>query len=230
MRKYFIIFIITGKSVYAQQNTDRQSYFRDIRFNQYMEKITSGDKKLSFADIEGSPFYKSEFLPARFGNSGVVFPIRYNVITDVVEVLNGDNIYEIPKENIVKGSPLSKFTFEKSNETLILSDTHDELSGYYFSIVTGKNQLLKKITIEFKPEVPAQSHLIPAIPARFENPVAVYFIKTENDFIKVPKNIDEFLTHFSENENQLKDFIQKNNLKLNSEKDLIKLVGFHNAS
>ncbi len=220
---------LVGMPINAQQNTDRQSYWRDVRFNQYMEKLTTKEKKLSFSDIEGSPYYKQDFLPARFGNSTVVLPIRYNCITDTVEAMNGNVVYEIPKENILKDSPLSKFIFEKSLETLILVDTHNEFSGYYFRILAGKNELLKKIMIEFTPEVPAPNHLIAAIPAKFEKPVAVYFIKTENDFVKVPKNVGEFLNYFSENKNEINGFIKKNKIKLNQETDLVRLVTFLNA-
>lgn len=230
MKKILVIIVITevGLPIYAQQNTSMESYQRDVRFNQDMEKLKSGEKKLGYSDIEGSPYYKTDFLSARFGNNSTIFPIRYNCYTDTIEILNGNEIVEIPKTNIVKESELSKFIFEKSNEILILVDTYDEHSGYFFRIVNGKNQLLKKITIEFKPEIPAPNHLIKSIPARFEKQIITYFIKTENNFVKVPQQTDELLNDFPENKVEINDFIKKNKIKINNEKDLVKLVAFLN--
>jgi len=231
MKKILITAVIVPVSIlfHAQQNTSRESYFRDVRFNQDMEKTKNGEKKLGYVDIEGSPYYNPNFLPAKFGNSSEIHPIRYDCVADTVEFLNGNDIYKIPKENIRKDSDLSKFTFEESHETLILVDTYNEFSGYYFLITNGKNQLLKKATIEFHPEVPAPNHLIKAIPARFEKPKTTYFIKTENDFIKIPKTNEEFLNHFSENKDKINDFLKKNKIKLKKESDLIKLASFLNA-
>lgn len=224
------IFTVFGISIHAQQNRSMDSYQQDVRFNQYMEKLNHVEKKLGYADIEGSPFYKANFLPARFGNSATVFPIRFNCYTDTIEMLNGDNIYEIPKTNIVKGSELSKFTFKNSNETLILVDTYDEHSGYFFLLVNGKNQLLKKITIEFKPEIPAPNHLIKSIPARFEKQFFSYFIKTENNFVRVPTKTEDLLFHFPENKDEINDFILKHKLRISKETDLAKLVTFLNEN
>ena len=109
-------------------------------------------------------------------------------------------------------------------------DTYDEYSGYFFLLVNGKNQLLKKITIEFKPEIPAPNHLIKSIPARFEKQFFSYFIKTENNFVRVPTKTEDLLFHFPENKDEINDFIMKHKLRISKETDLAKLVTFLNEN
>jgi signal peptidase I len=231
MKKNFIIVvIIVGTQIQAQIGPSYEASIAEIRNAKFIEKIAYGERKLTYADIEGSPYYNADFLPARFGNSSVVLPIRYDSFKGTIEISKNGDVYEVPNENIVKDSPLSKFTFEKSHEILILVDTHDDLSGYFFELVAGKNQLLKKIIVEFKPEVPAPNHLISGIPARFEKQTPNYFIKTDKDFIKIPKNGEDFLSrYFPENKDEINDFIKKNKIKLRKEADLIKLVNFLNT-
>lgn len=232
MKKNFIItiLIVHGITTHAQQQLSRESYQQDVRFSQYMDKLSSDSKKMKYEDIQGSPYYHLEFLPARFGNTSSSHSIRYNIYTDTVEMMIDSVIDEIPKTNIVKESPLSKFTFEKSNETLILIDSHDERSGYFFLLANGKNQLLKKIKLEFKSEIPAPSHLIPRIPPRFEKPAITYFIKNQSGLIEIPKKESEFLVYFPQNIEQIKSFIKKHRLKFSHEKDLIKLVNYINSN
>jgi hypothetical protein len=229
MKRNFIVAIIVTIGIKIQAQPSYQTSMSAIRNAMFLEKFAYGEKKLTYADIKGFPYYNADFLPARFGDTSVVLPIRYDVFKGTVEILKNDGVYEVPNENILKDSPLSKFTFEKSRETLILVDTHNELSGYFFRLADGKNQLLKKIIVEFKPEIPAPNHLIQAIPPRFEKQDPIYFIKTEEDFIKIPKDIIEFLNYFPENKDEISDFVKKNKIKLNREKDLIKLVNFLNS-
>jgi hypothetical protein len=233
MKQNFIIavFLIFGIQIQSQQTMNREDYFRDARFNINMEESKNGrETALTYADLEGSPYYNPDFLPAKLGNTAAVVPIRYNIFADKVELLSGDDVYEAPKEmGIIGESDLSKFTFEDSHETLVLVNTYDEFTGYFFQLASGKNRLLKKLTVNFKPPIPPPNHLIPGIPPKFENQPPIYFIKTEKEIIKVPKNTKELLNFFPENKDEIKDFIKKNKIRLNKETDLIKLVTFLNT-
>lgn len=224
-----MLLILHGITIKAQQNINRESYQQDVRFSQYMDKLSSEDKKINYQDIEGSPYYYLEFLPARFGNSSSSHSIRYNIYTDTVEMMIDNVIDEIPKTNIVKESQLSKFTFEKSNETLILVDSHDEKSGYFFRLTSGKNQLLKKVKTQYKPEVPSPNHLIARIPPRFEKPLITYYFKTQKGLIEFPKNLDDFLIYFPQNNQEIRSFIKKNRIKLSDEKNLELLFIYINS-
>lgn len=224
-----IVCFTIGILVHSQQNKSMDSYYQDVRSSQQMDKLTNIEEKLTYSNIDGSPYYKLEFVPAKFGNSSTVMPIRYNCYTDTVELLNGSHIEEIPKRNIIKNSDLTKFTFEKTNETLVLVDNYSELSGYFFRLATGKISLLKKMTVKFKSKTPDLNHLVKGTPPKFEKVVSRYYIKTENDFFVVSKDKDTFLKHFPKYEEKIKNYIKENKIKLNREADLLKLVTFINT-
>ena len=115
-----------------------------------------------------------------------------------------------------------------TGEKLVLINTNDELSGYFFELADGKNKLLKKVSTKFKKEIPAPNTLIPGIPAKFEKQSPNYYIKTNQNLIKVPKNSKELLSHFPENKTDLEKFIKTNKINIKQEIDLIKLVNFLN--
>ncbi|MDR2206443.1 MAG: hypothetical protein LBE36_09875 [Flavobacteriaceae bacterium] len=220
MKKNIIIAIVAFIGVQIQA---QQSLWEVSRFNKFIDKVNNGETTLKYSDIEGTPYYNPKFLPARLGDISTVIPIRYNSFTDGIEILSGADVYELPKED-----SYPKFTFEGSRETLVFVNTYNEFTGYFFELASGKNRLLKKVTTKFKPEIPASNHLIPAIPAKFEKQTPIYFIKTEKDVIKIPKNIKELLNFFPENKDDINSFVKSNKIKLNQEVDLVKLVNFLN--
>ena len=119
-------------------------------------------------------------------------------------------------------------TFEGTHEKLVLVNTRDEYAVYFFELASGKNRLLKKITTKFHDAVPAPNSLISGTPTRFETLKPLYFIKTEDALIKIPKNTKDLAISFPDRKSELNDFIKTNKIKLNNEADLIKLTQFLN--
>ncbi|WP_028120993.1 hypothetical protein [Epilithonimonas tenax] len=199
---------------------------RTARFNKIIDEVNNGPKKLKYSEIQGTPYYFANFVPARVGDTSGIIPIRYSPFLDSVEILdsNTGNVYELPKE-----AAYPKFTFETTHEKLVLINTHNEYSGYFFELVGGKNKLLKKVITTFKNETPPPNTLVPGIPAKFEIQRPIYFIKTEDSVIKLSKKADDLLNALpADKKDATKDFIKTNKIKLNEELDLIKLVTFLN--
>ena len=211
---------------HAQQHISLGEAARTARFNKIIDEVNNGPKKLKYSDIQGSPYYYANFVPARVGDTSGIIPIRYSPFLDSVEILdsNSGNVYELPKEEAYP-----KFTFETTHEKLVLVNTNNEYSGYFFELVGGKNRLLKKLSTKFKDEIPAPNSLVSAIPAKFEIQRPIYFIKTEDNVIKLTKKADDLLNALpADKKDAIKDFIKTNKIKLNEELDLIKLVNFLN--
>lgn len=210
----------------AQQHMTLGEAARAARFNKIIDEVNNGPKKLKYSDIQGSPYYYANFVPARVGDTSGVIAIRYSPFLDSVEILDNTsgNVYEIPKEEAYP-----KFTFQTTQEKLVLVNTNNDYSGYFFELVGGNNRLLKKISTVFKDEVPAPNTLVSAIPAKFVVQKPVYFIKTEDNVIKLTKKTDDLLNALpADKKDAAKDFIKANKIKLNEELDLIKLVTFLN--
>ncbi|WP_379967977.1 hypothetical protein [Epilithonimonas sp. UC225_85] len=199
---------------------------RTARFSKIIDEVNNGPKKLKYSDIQGTPYFYANFVPARVGDTSGIIPIRYSPFLDTVEIMdnNTGNVYELPKEEAYP-----KFTFQTTNEKLVLANTNNEYSGYFFELVGGKNRLLRKNITKFKEEIPAPNSLLPSTPARFEVLKPIYFIKTEDGVVKITKKADDLLNALpADKKDTVKDFIKTNKIKLNEEPDLIKLVNFLN--
>ena len=197
---------------------------RNSQFVKSMDQINNGKTVLKYSDIQGNPFYKKGFSEAKIGDTGTILPVRYNLYKDSFELLNNNDIYSLPKE-----SSFSKFIFTDTNEKFILENDNNGFAGYFLVLADGKNKLLKKIAVKFSPEVPAPNTMVSGIPAKFENQKPVYFIKTEDNLIKLTKKSDDLINALqADRKESVKDFIKTNKIKLAEESDLIKLVNFLN--
>ncbi|UZT96838.1 hypothetical protein ODZ84_16665 [Chryseobacterium fluminis] len=107
-------------------------------------------------------------------------------------------------------------------------ETNDDMSGYFYELVNGKNKLYKKIKTKFIDMVPALNSYATDRPASFKTLEPVYYIKTENGFIKKPKNLKEITQQLPDKKEAIEEFAKSNKIKFNNEADLIKLVKFLN--
>lgn len=225
MKKIVFAFCILslGFNIKSQQISVSE-IARTAHFNKLIDEVNNGKDKIKYSDIKGIPYYYPNFIPAKVGNASGTIPIRYNSFLDTVEILNNTDVYEIPKTE-----SFPDFTFETTKEKLVLVNTHDDFSGYFFELINGKNRLLKKIITKFYPETPAPNTLVPGTPARFEIQKPIYFIQVDNNIIKIPKKTAELISSLpSDKKDSVKDFIKTNKIKLTQEPDLIKLVNFLN--
>lgn len=215
--------LISSISLQAQQISVTE-YARNAKFNRTIDEINNGKATLKYSDIQGNPFYKSGFSNAKVGDTENILSVRYNLYKDSFEVLNNSDIYSIPKDNA-----FSKFVFISSNEKFILSNDDEGMSGYFLVVAEGRNKLLKKLSVKYSPEIPAPNTLISGTPARFESQKPVYYIKNEDQIIKLTKKTDDLINALPvDKKDAVKDFIKANKIKLNEELDLIKLVNFLN--
>ncbi|WP_027376582.1 hypothetical protein [Kaistella palustris] len=212
----FLAILATGLLLQGQQVS-----LHEIASNRRFEKLAEnerGENKIKYSDVLGIPYYRANFIPAKVGNTDDEIPVRYNSFLDTVEVLNGTDVYELPKDET---SP--EFTFVSTHEKLVFVKTNNSYSGYFFEVAPGKNRILKKIITTYYPPKPAANTLIPGDKARFESQKPIYFVQSANGLVKIPKNEKEFAAIFPEKKTELTAFIKKNNIKLNNEEDLVKL-------
>ncbi|MPS74330.1 MAG: hypothetical protein E2590_14440 [Chryseobacterium sp.] len=181
------------------------------------------DYEKSGHDIIGHPYSNLNFLPATIGDSQDSLPIRYDAYIDQVETLIDDKVYELPKSE-----KFSTLKFKGSSITIIYLK---EDNGYFFQLVDGKNQLLKKEKIKVqvvKSSIEPNSTIKDGY-SKFERVNPTYFIKTEKNLIKIPKNEKELINYFPEQKSEIENFIKTNKIKIKQEESMIKLVKFLNT-
>ena len=216
-----LLSLITIITVNAQANMFNEAY----RFNKFMDKVKDPKgNQLTYADIEGNAYYSKGFASAKIENATSLLKVRYNIYTDTVELLNEEDIFELPKST--KYSPIS---FLNPAATLVLYNIENLPQGYYFESTPGNFILLKKMKVEFREGAKAVNSFTPAIPPKFENLKPEFYLKTKFGVFLIPKKAIDFLEALPEKKSEAGDFIKKNNIKLNQEEDLVKLVNFLNT-
>lgn len=197
--------------------THTQSVFDGI-------KSTTG-KTFKYEDIAGSPYYSKDFVTAKIATNYEQIPVRYNSYTDEIEFKKNNETQVLPKS-----AEFARIEISSPKQTMILIETSDELSGYFFELVNGKISLYKKIKTKFVDVVPAANGYATERPANFRNLDPVYYIKTEKGFIKKPKNQKEIIAEFPDKKDALTAFFKSNKIKFDKDEDLIKLVTFLNQN
>ncbi len=145
--------------------------------------------------------------------------------TDTVELLQDENIFELPKS-----AKYSRIVFQKPTSTLLFINEASLPAGYYFELLKGKFTLLKKTKTEFREGSKAVNSFTPAISPSFVATNPIYYIKSESGYIEVPKKIKDLANLLPDQKDAITNFDKKSKIKLNVESDLIKLTQFLNSS
>lgn len=218
-----LLSVLLTTSLLDAQYMTLQEISSNIKFNKQIDEFNNGKDKIKYSDIQGIPYYNAKFIDAKVGESSGTIPMRYNTFLDTVEVSEKGNVYELPKEE-----PSPTFTFGPTKEKLVYVNTHDMYAGHFFELTEGKYRILKKVVTKYIPATPAPNPMIAGTSAQFSLQKPIYFIQVESRFVKIPKSAKELAADFPEKAKEIKDFVDKNKIKLNKEEDLIKLGNFLN--
>jgi len=222
MRKTFftILSLISFSLLYCQNVIRVNEANNDIYY-----KINSkgAGRQLNYDEISGSPYLTKDFSLAKVGDNYEKAPVRYNSYRDDIEFQKDGKTLVLPKE-----AQLSRIEIFSPKQTLVLLETHDDLDGYFFELVNGKNSLYKKVKTKFIDVVPAANSFTTEKPANFRTQEPVYYIKTEKGFIKKPKNVSDITDQLADKKSAIESFVKSNKIKFSKEEDLIKLVNFLN--
>lgn len=235
MRKVIIgTFLVASSIIYAQNLTPgsyQSAYSSTLSVNSlggdhavFGVKSENSGRSLKYDEVAGSPYYSAEFHPAKVAENFDKVPVRYNSYKDEIEFQKEGKPWVLPKEE-----QYSRIEVSSPKNTLVLLQTNDELSGYFFEITNGQNKLYKKVKTKFNDAVPAANSYATDKAAFFKTLDPVYYIKTEKGFIKKPKKLKDILELYPAKKESFETFVKSNNIKFNKEEDLIKLVNFMNG-
>lgn len=223
MNKKILISLLSISSIltFSQQSLS----INQVTGTQAVFSTGSDDRSFKYEDILGSPYLDKKFYEAKISDDYEKISVRYNSYKDEVEFQKDGSPLVLPKE-----TKFSRIEIASPKQTIVLLETNDDLSGYFFELVNGKNSLYKKIKTKFVDFVPAPNGYTSDKPATFKNLDPVYYIKTEKGFIKKPKNQKDIIEQFPDKKENLVTFFKSNKIKFDKEEDLIKLVNFLNQN
>lgn len=175
-------------------------------------------------NYDGTPYYVNDFLLGDVYLENEIIlsdgALRYNAVADEIEYKESLNDDDESAKALVK----SKEIYAKiMNDTFVFIPSQ----GYYLVIFDGNNlSLLKKVTKKYFPPKKAQNNYERSTLARFEDRF-IYTIYTKNgNTLELPRSKSKKLKAFGDDEKIVKSYTKEQNLDLDNEKDIKKLIQY----
>lgn len=189
----------------------------------FLEKVFINGLGGSFKyeEISGSAYIDKNFQTATTSKDYAPIEARYNTYADQIEFQQNNQIYILPKED-----KFSRIKFSKSNENLVLLTINGK-PGYFFELYAGESKsLLKKVSTKVNiPEKSKNSYASDDTTPSFVT-TNVYFIGVGEKFFEVPNKRKKIYDLFPEKKKELESKVKLNNIDINTDQGLIKLVTF----
>ena len=183
-----------------------------------------------YAKIEGDPFVDKEFQKGilQFKNSVVVsdIPIRLNHYTDQIEFKENNKILGLANPEDIIQAQFGTHTFIYS-EFKVGNKNKD---GYFEVLANGKVKLLcRRESIVKREQIPASDYSGGNFRDYFRTTKEYYLKKGDEPAHKIMKSQKSVFKFLPEKETELKIYIKSQHLRINKDKDLIKLINYYNS-
>ncbi|AZA72824.1 hypothetical protein [Chryseobacterium indoltheticum] len=189
----------------------------------FLEKVFINGLGTSYKyeEISGSAYINKNFQTSIIAKDYAPIEARYNTYADQIEFQQNNNIYILPKED-----KFSRIKFSKSNEILVLLTINEKL-GYFFELYKADSRsLLKKVSTKVNvPEKSKNSYASDDTSPSFVT-TNTYFIGIGENFFEVPNKRKRIYDLFPEKKKELESKVKLNNIDINSDAGLIKLLTF----
>jgi len=228
MRALIVLIVLFISHNSASQVNARRMTSELYRADEY---IKYRDQTMSYSlpkDYHGSPYFNDNFVVGNIYNWNELLmediPLRYHIFSNEIEV----------KESLEEGDedakPLTKSSeiFVKIDDTIIILvpfNGKDEDGSYFQVLFEGKKiNFLKKVTKEYTSPKKAFTSITRDLKGAFTDK-ATFFLQTKSGkMYELPKAKNKKLLVFGKDKEYLQEFARKNNLNLNKEEDLKKLI------
>ncbi|WP_289644356.1 hypothetical protein [Maribacter aestuarii] len=180
----------------------------------------------------GSAYANDDFQPGQvFYNDEKLGDVHYrlNAYNDEIELKKTALDEEKPLA-LIKNEEVKMVT--ENGEIVFrtfLDDKNKSNEGYLYVLDEGEKYILyKRLYKKFSEPKPAANSMVSPIPSRFTDYVAYYYQEKEgNQIVEIPLKTNKFLKEFYvDNSKVLKEFMKSNDLDLENETDLVKILQF----
>jgi hypothetical protein len=239
---YLIIFIISisYSSVHSQspQSTAYGQYnYAQTKINELNTVENSNDgSSINLSEVDGSPYENASFQAGtvsnkKLGDSKSLY-FRYNVFNNIIEMK--ENMADNYAVAMIKSLDIYVTMNNREYHYEIYSnDKNNETDEGYFILVSKEENVsiyLKKMK-RFHDEKKATTPNHHDIPARFKDMEDTYYLKKNGERILFPISTKskKLLMQLSDQETKIKIYLKTEKIKLNNEKDLIKLFKYYDS-
>ncbi|MEW7293102.1 hypothetical protein [Aquimarina sp. 2304DJ70-9] len=189
--------------------------------------LKSSQRVSTFDEYDGTLYMK-----ARYKESSVIdekagafdAKLKYNIFTDALEYNQGSKLFEILKSTTIHARiDGDYFYFCEFKTTRGL-----KREGYYVLVeLNDKYRIYKRFTLDIKE--PSKNTLTQIAEPGVLKMITTYYVEEEGKIMELPMNKKDMLAIFSDKENELKEYLKKEKIRLRKEEDLIRLVARYNA-
>jgi len=219
MKKQFLLIIITLSTMTGfSQDIERMRFLNDLT-TKSMQRT-----KIAMGTV-GTPYITKAFQPALVSGVSQNAMMRYDAYNDQFEFINSS------RDTLVLNrlEQYNKVTFTISNTVYKLMDytkKGEKVNGYLISLFEKNGYgLFKKQNVRFTKEREANNSYDKSLPARYDKQNDTYFFKNGDKGIsEMPDSKKGFFKLFPEKKAELESFFKQNDIDLDKEADMIKVL------
>lgn len=232
MKKLIPLFILTlfVAQGFSQTSNNYSSDMRTRMIDLEQRANAFGLSDAEFDAIKDQAYDNSTFLAGSIFKDDQLakknIMLRYNANADEIEIKNSTEKADYSALNKEPG-----LYAKIANETYVFVPYQgsNEKGGYFNVVTTGKTyDLYKKTTSVFKPKSFAQTSYDVDRPASFSKSITYFLVDKGGTFYELPTNKNKILKVMGDKESEVKSFMKKNNLDVDKQSDLAKIIDHFN--
>lgn len=221
MRKmaFAVLAMLSTYVAYGQSTMDE---YRNILLRSH-----NVETETRYEDVDGHPFSDKDMKEGEIHlTSGRVvdnLQMRYNWYTSQMEILEDESVYSLPKSAeidfvIIAGIKYVPFYY------------HNLIAGYAVEVYSDECSLYRKEEVILIPgEEPVSSYDEYKPPRFFTSKPEYFLICAQGSLTRLEESKRNIINQLEPFDDELKDFVKEEKLRLKDEFDLIRLIEFYNS-
>ena len=228
-----ILLFLFNLTTLSSQGNNSNGVQSDLRLVDLYENIKNkiGKKTYSNQKIKGTPYFEKTFKLAEVEYFGELITdkiyIRFNAYNDEMEIASStmtkssENI--LIKNNkvfcIIDGKTYRYLGFKEDNQPPAVGYLKELYKGELFSFYERKFKIYMQATV-------ARTSLERSFPARFVEKIQYYYSVNNGEINQIKLSKKNILNKLKPHSSSIKLFMEKNNSKLKSLKDVVEMFNF----
>lgn len=181
--------------------------------------------------VDGTPYLNEKYVDGDifFGEAAKTahtrVPVRYNVYRDLMEYQQNGKSLVLDPSNKIKKVQLGDETFIVEKYELNGKTKY----GFMNLLDSGKVTLLAKKMMKFQDPLKGKALDGGDLPARYTLMSDAFFFKIGDGELKQVGNLKEFISHFPDKQDELKQFAKEEKISVKKPDELRKLIRYYNS-
>ena len=231
--QHTILLFLCNFTTLSSQGNNSDGVQSDLRLVDLYENIKNkiGKKTYSNQKIKGTPYFEKTFKLAEVEYFGELITdkiyIRFNAYNDEMEIASSpltkssENI--LIKNNkvfcIIDGKTYRYLGFKEDNQPPTVGYLEELFKGELFSFYERKFKVYMQATV-------ARTSLERSFPARFVEKIQYYYSINNGEINQIKLSKKNILNKLKPHTSSIKQFMEKNDSKLKSLKDVVEMLNF----